>query len=87
MQEKEMENALLEMKAALVHLKKSWFECVNAFSNAYIDCNDYILGDDGHVEYPFHKSFDEINVPTWVDGAIERIDEKIAVAPAKKRGR
>lgn len=77
MQENERENALLEMKAALVHLKKSWFECVNAFSNAFVDCNDYILSNDGFADYPFHKSFDEIGVPDWVDGAIERIDEEI----------
>ena len=75
----EKEKALLEMKAALTHLKQSWFECANAFSNAYIDCNNYILGNDGFADYPFQKSFDDINVPDWVDGVIKKIDEEIAV--------
>lgn len=71
----EKEKAKSEMKIALEHLRAAWIECESAFSNIYVDCNDYILGneEDG-MEYPFHLSFDEMKVTEWVDGAVEKIN-------------
>lgn len=70
--------ALIDMKHALENLRKAWLECEYAFDSAYIDCNDYILGnEEDYDEYPFHLSFDEVNVVGWIDGVHERIEEKL----------
>lgn len=63
---------------ALKHLRKAWIECNDAFGNIYLDVvNYYILGNkDEENEYPFHMSFDEMNVVKWIDGTIERIEAK-----------
>jgi hypothetical protein len=72
----EHEKAKLEMKDALEHLKSAWLECLDVFGNCYIDCNDYILGSkENEDEYPFHSSFDEINVVGWINGIIERLGD------------
>jgi len=70
--------ALIEMKGALTNLKSAWTRCVDAFSNIYINCNDYILGNEYALdEYPFDMSFDEINVAGWVDASLEKIVKEI----------
>lgn len=67
--------ALLEMKSAMEHLRKAWIECLHIFSDARIDCNDYILGSkETEDEYPFHLSFDGVNVVGWIDSCLERIE-------------
>lgn len=67
--------ALLEMKAAMEHLRKAWIECNDIFSDVRIECNDYILGSkENEDEYPFHMSFDEIPVVEWIDGCLERME-------------
>ena len=73
----EINEAKLEMKEALTHLRAAWLECLDTFGNAYIDCNDYILGSkENENEYPFHRSFDEIEVVNWIDGCLERLEEE-----------
>lgn len=75
----EKEKVLSEMKEALTHLRAAWFECLDVFGNVYIDCNDYILGsEEEENEYPFHMSFDEMMVPEWIDGAIEKIENELS---------
>lgn len=67
--------ALLEMKTAMEHLRKAWIECNDIFSDAHIECNDYILGSkENEDEYPFHMSFNEMNVVGWIDGCLERLE-------------
>ena len=77
---KDLENnkikALIEMKNALLSLKSAWLKCEYSFSNIYIDCNDYIVGD-GEEAYPFSLSFEELNTISWIDGAINKIDKDI----------
>lgn len=81
----EEEKALMAMKMALEHLRQTWTECVEAFSNIHIDCNDYIVGGDGEpAGYPFHMSFDELNVVGWVDKTLERIKHSPAFEGQKK---
>lgn len=76
MEEKDI--ALVKMKEALEHLRKSWIECNNAFADGYATCNDYILGSvETEDQYPFHMSFDELNVVNWIDGCLERIEKDI----------
>lgn len=72
----EREKAKLEMKVALEHLRNAWLECNNAFSNIFIDCNDYIIGyNENDNRYPFHLSFDEMNVVEWIDGVLKRLSK------------
>lgn len=69
-----MENKLeakIEMKNALEHLRDAWFECLCIFTDARIECNDYIMGTEEN-EYPFHMSFDELNTLNWIDGCLEK---------------
>ena len=77
---KDLENnkikALIEMKNALLSLKNAWLKCEYSFSNIYIDCNDYIVGD-GEEAYPFSLSFEELNTIGWIDGAIRKIVKDI----------
>ena len=71
----EKTRALAEMKAAMEHLREAWIECNDAFSNIYIECNDYIIGSrENEDEYPFHMSFDELMTVNWIDGCIERME-------------
>lgn len=70
-----VELAKAGMKMALKRLRDAWSLCVESFSDANIDCNDYILGDkECGDEYPFQQSFDEINVIGWIDGCLERMN-------------
>lgn len=70
------ESAKIEIKVALEHLRNVWIECNNAFSNIFIDCNDYIIGSgENDNRYPFHLSFDEMNVVEWIDGALKRLSK------------
>lgn len=71
----EVNEAKLEMKEALIKLREAWIACNDIFCDYRIDCNDYILGNKGDEdEYPFHLSFDEINVVNWIDGCLERLE-------------
>ena len=74
----EKKKAKLEMWAALLKLQEAWMDCLYAFGNIHIDVNDYILGseDDGD-EYPFQKSFEELNVIPWIEGTIKRLDAEV----------
>jgi len=70
---KEKEKALKEMETALRNLRQAWYECVISFSNAHIN-EDYLIGEETELAgYPFHMSFDEINVIGWVDAVLERL--------------
>ena len=60
--------AYLEEEKALLSLKESWYKCLIAFSNIYIDCNDYMSD-----KYPFNKSFDEIETMDWIDVSLENL--------------
>lgn len=53
---------------ALKELKVAWCYCNEVFSNIHFKTNDYIKDN-----YPFEKSFDEIDVIAWVEGSIENI--------------
>lgn len=67
-----------EMKYALELLRDAWAKCNETFSNAYLDCNNYILGEEeSETAYPFHSSFDELNVIEWCDGAIAKIRKEL----------
>lgn len=59
-------------KTRLEKLRKAWLECEEEFSNIYADCNDYICDD-----YPFHRSFDEIDVDLWATTSIEKLNRLI----------
>ena len=73
---KERESAKIEIKVALEHLRNAWIECNNAFSNIFIDCNDYIIGSgENDNRYPFHLSFDEMNVVEWIDEVLEKLSK------------
>jgi len=81
----EKAKALIEMKSALINLKSAWTRCVNAFSNIFIDCNDYIKGDEYSLdEYPFDMSFNEINVAGWADASIEKIEKALVAYHTEK---
>ena len=60
--------AYLEAEKALLSLKESWYKCLIAFSNIYIDSNDYMSD-----KYPFNKSFDEIETMDWIDVSLENL--------------
>ena len=67
---------LLQMKVAMENLREAWIQLECVFDSAYIDANDYILGTRfSEDEYPFHKSFDEMNVTEWIDGCLEKIEK------------
>ena len=73
----ELNEAKLEMKEALRKLREAWRDCDCIFGDYRIDCNDYILGSkENGDEYPFHRSFDEMNVVEWIDGCLERLEEE-----------
>lgn len=73
----ELNEAKLEMKEALRKLREAWRDCDCIFGDYRIDCNDYILGcKENGDEYPFHRSFDEMNVVEWIDGCLERLEEE-----------
>lgn len=63
---------LLEMKKALEDLRKSWIDCIYAFTSYGVDCNDYIS-----EEYPFTQSFEEINTIDWIDLSLENINKEL----------
>lgn len=69
------EKANQELREALEHLKSAWRECNEAFSNAYIeDINQYVMGSkEEGTQYPFHQSFDDINVVDWIEGILEKL--------------
>lgn len=67
--------ALQKLKTALESLRSAWYECCDAIGSWHIEANDYICGDEEGREYPFDKSFDELKVIDWVDGAIKKIEE------------
>ncbi len=67
----EKDMAKEELKDALMHLRSAWNECLDIFSDARIEVNDYIMGSrEEGTEYPFHLSFDELLVGEWIDGAL-----------------
>ena len=69
MTDQEMKSkATLELLYATEQLKKAWIRFSRACSDAYVECNDYIADD-----YPFDKSFDEIDTFTWFDSIIKNI--------------
>lgn len=59
-----------ELKSSLLDLREAWIRCLYIFGNIYHDCNDYITNN-----YPFDKSFDEIEVITWIDSTLENIEK------------
>lgn len=59
-------------KIRLRNLREAWLECEEEFSNIYTDCNDYMCDN-----YPFHKSFDEIDVCLWTATSIKKLNELI----------
>lgn len=77
--------ALKQMKYALDDFKENWQILVEIFHSHYIDANDYILGTENEFdEYPFNKSFDELNIDSWVDGCIDKIDAELKQLKACK---
>lgn len=71
---KDEKEAKEELRIAMEHLRESWFECLCIFTDARIEVNDYILGTEGEITaYPFHASFDELNVLTWIDGVLDAL--------------
>lgn len=69
------EKAKQELREALAHLKSAWRECNDAFGSAYIeDINQYIMGskEDG-TQYPFHQSFDDMQIIDWIEGILEKL--------------
>lgn len=65
MTRKEYEETLMKRMYAFL---KAYDDLVELFDGEEIDCNDYITDD-----YPFDKSFDEINVSDWVFTTEEKI--------------
>lgn len=63
---------LNELKDAMINFVKAWYELEEVFSNIYYDCNEYIVD-----KYPFHLSFDEIDVYDWRDSVIELIEKEM----------
>lgn len=59
-----------ELNASMLDLRKAWIRCSLIFGNIYYDCNDYIVDD-----YPFDKSFDDMDVINWIDKVIENIEQ------------
>ena len=71
-------DAILEMMISLKQLRNAWIQCKCSFSNIFIECNDYIIGNiETQDEYPFHLSFDDMNVVEWIDGCLERLSEEL----------
>ena len=69
---------LEQMKKSLSQFKESWMKCCEIFNGAVFDCNEYILGDEeDNSQYPFNKSFDELNIDSWVNGCIDKIDAEL----------
>ena len=66
---------------AVLNLKAAWAELSYCFSSIDFEANDYIV--DG---YPFHKSFDELDVTTWCQDVADRLSRELEpVKPTQKR--
>ena len=59
-----------KLKNAIEDLSKVWNEIVELCYDAEIDINDYIV-----KNYPFHCSFDEINIDDWKNSVLENIEK------------
>lgn len=59
-----------ELKASMLDLRNAWIRCSYIFGNIYYDCNDYITDN-----YPFDKSFDDIDTINWIDKVIDNIEK------------
>lgn len=54
---------------ALVKLRRAWFGVLYAINDfTWEDVNDYIVD-----EFPFDRSFDEVDVPSWIEKCLENL--------------
>ena len=62
---------------AMILLKDAWKNLGALFYDTQHEANDYIV-----ENYPFDKSFDEINVEDWCDTVICELEDELAVNKA-----
>ena len=64
-----------KLKNAMLALQGAWDNCRELFSLADHESNDYIAT----KEYPFDKSFDEIELTDWVSSVVAKLQPRYEV--------